>query len=1044
MPRSSRHKSHRSHKHSSKDARERSDSEDDGNSRDRRQRVEEASSGSGARVSRDVEADKRKPSSSLLASQEKIKGVAENGDCLAEHVRKRKERGDGCVTPDRWNGSGKDDGLAEKGSKEEGLGSLDMEKGEKSKVLTIESRSRSSRRREGSVERFGVSSSRTESLKRRSEKEYGRREIRDDKERDIERVSESERDRERVSEKDKKMQDSRHGKYDDVEMRSQGSRRGGAEEERSTKKDSTEFQAREDMHNAELEKDPEKLMTKRRRSSGGFDKWHDDGKNIDDKRLSSRDDHIKNGSHKAEGHKDERYKDDRYKDDRYRDKHYKDLDKDHRHRDIRHREDRSSRDYTSDRLEGKSVRDRDKPIESYSKKSKLHGSDREVSPRAEDHGIKSKDTRAQKSSYDENDDHYGLKHRNAKEPRSDAEKDASNSSKIEHKHQGKIDSSLLNNLSKSSPSPKTHSSNDHSRRGLKLEHINRDPVSDDRARRTEDHDRISIVHERISESLSSEKIKHRDRIKSDDRERCIDNHFQADFHNCERVSVPPSPFKGTVNFPGSSPGHLLSQPPMRHGRDSPSIYEDDNRIKSVDRRSSSRYKRNNDANIERGQGVTWKNNPTWPAPVPNGFIPFQHGPPAPGFHSGIQHFPPPSLFGARPYMEINQTGIPYHMHEVADRFTGHGNPFGWHHSADDSCPPQMQGWDGSNSFYGDKSQVYVRPDWDQNRHLVGGRGWALNAEMWKGQSASMNVELSVNQEVADESRGEYSSQPPKGEGDHLQHVSGDASHLKQYNDPPDDKSIEASIETKIGRTSIPCKRLNNDNQSLSTYLSRVEISADLMHPELYKDITNILTAGNSTGIYSASMEENAKNHKVQFLSKVSKLSSLLPTTVDAAFKRAMSVYEKQNNGRRSKPHVLISRSKDVNTSLEATNVNDMNAVSSSLLKDPLHTNTISINAMEKPEGTSVPMEEETAMEKPEGTSEPMEEETVKSSPHGDTKSSAPDMEVEYVKNSSGGYNKQQSDLISDVVDSPQACEDIMPDCKVNLSRIHNPNPESTH
>lgn len=221
------------------------------------------------------------------------------------------------------------------------------------------------------------------------------------------------------------------------------------------------------MNNAELEKDNEKLMTKRKRSSGGFDR-HDDGKNIGDRRLVSRDDHIKNGGHKVEGNKDERYKDDkykddRYKDDRYRDKHYKDHDRDHRHRDIRHREERSSRDYTSERLDSKSVRDRDKPYESYSKKSKPHSGDRDVSPRAEDHGIKAKDSRAQKSFYDENDDHYSLKHRNSKDLRLDVEKDASNLSKLEYKHHGKIDSSLLTDLSKSSPSPKTHSSNDHNR-----------------------------------------------------------------------------------------------------------------------------------------------------------------------------------------------------------------------------------------------------------------------------------------------------------------------------------------------------------------------------------------------------------------------------------------------------------------------------------------------------------------------------------------------------------------------------------------------------
>lgn len=278
---------------------------------------------------------------------------------------------------------------------------------------------------------------------------------------------------------------------------------------------------------------------------------------------------------------------------------------------------------------------------------------------------------------------------------------------------------------------------------------------------------------------------------------------------------------------------------MRHGRDSPSIYEDDNRLKSMDRRSSSRFKRINDPNVERG---TWKNNPTWPTHVPNGFIPFQPGPPAPGFHSGIQHFPPSSLFGARPYIEINQSGIPYHMNEAADRFTVHGQPFGW---------------DGSNSFYGDKSQLYARPDWDHNGHLVGGRGWAMNAEMWRGQSPSMPAEFSVNQEVADESRGAYSSLQTKSEVDHLpKHVSDDAIHLKQYNDPPDDKSIAASIKTKPVKTSY--KRLSNNRHSLLTYLSRLEISSDLMHPELYKDVRNILTAGNPTGMYSTSMEKDAE------------------------------------------------------------------------------------------------------------------------------------------------------------------------------------------
>ncbi|KAK8935806.1 hypothetical protein KSP39_PZI013622 [Platanthera zijinensis] len=1146
MTRSSRHKSHRSHKHSSRDARERSESEDDGSSRDRRQRMEEAGAGSGARVSRDGEADKKKSSSTLPLPYEKDKGADENGDCSAEHGRKRKEGGDGCVTPERWTVTGKDDGLAEKVSKDDGFRPVGPEKGEKSRVLTVESKSRSGKRREGSQERYGESGSRAESSKRKPEKEYSRREFREDKERDTERVSDNEKDRVRSSEREKRVPDSKHGKSDDVEIRSQGSRRAGAEEERATKKDRTEFHTRDDTHSAELEKDSDKFTAKRRKSSVGFDKWQDDGRNTDDKRLSSRDDDKrlssrdddkrlssrddekrlssrddekrlsskddekrlssrddekrlssrdddkrlssrdddkrlnsrdddkrlssrdddkrlssrdddkrlssrddhkngssrddhkngssrddhkngssrddhKNGSHKVDGHKD-----DKYKDERYRDKHYKDLDRDHRHRDIRHREERSSRDYTGDRMESKSSRDRDKPIETYSKKSKLHGSDREASPRAEDRGIKSKDSRARKTSHDENDDHYGSKHRNAKEPRADAEKDTSNSSKVEHRHQGKIDSSLSNNLSKGSPSPKTQRSKDNNRRGLKpAEYTNREPVSDDRARPPEDHDRVSVVHDRVSESLSADKAKHRDRIKADDRERrrslenpSTENHFQADF---QHVSVPPSPFKRAANFSSSSPGHILSQPPMRHGRDSPSLYEDDNRIKSGDRRSNNRYKRNNDPNIERGQGMAWKNGPAWPAPVPNGFIPFQHGPPTPGFHSGIQHFPPPSLFGARPYMD---SGIPYHMHEVAERFTGHGHPFGWHHPAEDACPPQMQGWDSSNSIFSDKSQSYGRPGWDQNRHLVGGRGWELNPEMWKGQNASINTEFPAPQDPADESI-VHSNLKNKSEVDQLQHVSGVAVHLKQCVDPPDTKSAEVSTDTELRKTLLISKKLDNNIQCLSSYLSKIDISVDLVHPELYKDIKNILMAGNSTGISDASMDEKAKKNKVRILSKGSNIYSPLPTAADTAFKRAMSVYQKQNYGRRAKPPVLASASVSASSSSkeENTSLPEATADANEVKAGPLPADIPSDNAVKNvgPNGS---------------TAGPTEEEDAKSSP---AKTLTADMhEIEHIKNS--------SDLISDIVleESPPACEDIiMQECKVNLSRIHNP-PESTH
>ncbi|XP_020694807.1 zinc finger CCCH domain-containing protein 13 isoform X2 [Dendrobium catenatum] len=988
MPRSSRHKSHRSHKHNSRDATERSESEDDGSSRNRKLRLVEAGPGSGARVSRNVEAEKRKASSSPQAFIKKDKGSSENGDFSSG--RKRKEREEDSATPDRWNGSGKDNGLPEKVSKEETLGHVDLEKVEKSKLLTAESKSRSSRRREGSTESYVESGNRTDSVKRRSEKEHARREYRDDKEKDIDRPLEREKDRERVVEKDKKVQDSRHGRSDDVESKSQRSRRGPAEVDWNAKKDSTERQARDDLHNAEFEKDPEAFMTKRRCSSDGNEKGLDDGRNSDDRRLSSRDDYIKNGSHKVEVLKDERYK---Y--DRYRDKYYKDLDRNQRHRDSRHKDERSSRDYISDRPESKSVRDREKYFESY-KKSRLHGSDRELSPHADDHGIKSRGSRLQKrSSYDEIDDHYGLRKISTKESRSNVDKDASNSSKFDYRHQGKVDSSLNNTLSRSSLSPKAHSSKDQTRRGGKLaEYTHGEPFCGDRPCPTEDHDKISVVRENVCEPLSSERAQRRDRVNSDDRERqmvlespTMENNSQADLQMPEGASASPSPslFKRTNHFPASSPGHLVPPPPRR-GMDNSSTYEDDMRITSGDCRSNGRY-RSCDPNMERAQGGAWKNGLNWSAPLPNGFIPFQHGHPSPGFT--IQHFPPP-LFAARPYPEINQTGIPYHIHEVADRFPGQGHPFGWHHHVDDSCPPQIHGWDGGNSLFGDKLQAYRRPDWNRNRHLTGGRGWDLNAEILKGQSSSI-AEFSSPQEQTDESKGAYPNLESNNGVENLRSASDVAAHVKQLNDPPDNKSVEACLETKLKRTSQFGKKFSGDSLNLCNYFSKIEISADLLHPELYKEVKDLLASVNFTDIYNVSKDEDAKKNKIQNSRKFPNLrSSLLPAAADATFKRAMSVYEKQSCRRQLKPPAAAI--------------------------------------------TSLPKEPSTANDNSAATL--MEEDDHKSIT-GDADSSLVHIEVEQVE--------KQSDLNSDVdiLESSQTSEAIMPVCKVNFIRIHN-STENTH
>ncbi|KAK8939701.1 hypothetical protein KSP40_PGU020729 [Platanthera guangdongensis] len=426
------------------------------------------------------------------------------------------------------------------------------------------------------------------------------------------------------------------------------------------------------------------------------------------------------------------------------------------------------------------------------------------------------------------------------------------------------------------------------RRGSeRAECIHREPVCNDRACSTEDNDRFSVDHERAFVLLSSEKTQHKDGMNSDDRERRplaerrgTDNQFQADFHT-EPASVILEPFKRVNHFPGRSPGQLIPQSSMIHVMTNPSICEDDMRIKPGDCRSNSHH-RNCDSNIEKGQRMDLRTGPTWSAPNLNGFIPFQQRPPAPKFYPSVQHFPP-SLFGARPHMEMNQTRIHYNVHEVADRFPGEHNYSGWHHPIDNSVLPQMNEWDGNSSPFGCKSQPYGRSDWNQNRHLMGSLG-----ETWKGQNPNM-FEIPSPREVGDESRNVYPSLESNSEVDHFVHASHAAAQTKQLSDPPYNKSKEASAESKLNSFSQLPKILRDDSKYFCSYLSKIEISTDLIHPELYKEITNLLTSVNSTTIYNVSKDEGAKNNRARNSAKFSNQRKSLPQIAAAAtaFKRLL-------------------------------------------------------------------------------------------------------------------------------------------------------------
>lgn len=508
--------------------------------------------------------------------------------------------------------------------------------------------------------------------------------------------------------------------------------------------------------------------------------------------------------------------------------------------------------------------------------------------------------------------------------------------------------------------------------------------------------------------------KRRDRVSSDDRERqlvsessTMDSNSQADLRISNRASASPSLFKPN-HFSGSSPADLLPQPPMRRRMNGPSAYDDGMRVRSGDRRSNSQQRRNCGQNMERGQGAAWKNGPIWPGPLANGFIPFRHGPPAPGF--SMQGFSPLSLFGARPYMEMNRPGVPYHMHEIANQFSCQVHPFAWHHPVDVSCLSQMNGWDGVNSRFGDNSQVFGGPDWNQNKHLIGGQ--ELNAEMLKGPSSTM-AEFSSPPELTNGSMVAYPSLESNSKVENFQHASNAAAHVKQLNNPPpDNKTIESCTETKPKWAPQFQKKLDGDRLNLFNYLSRIEISEDLTHPELYKEVKDILAPVNSAGIYNVSKNEEAKNNRIQNCRKGSSLkSSLVPAATDA-FKRAMSVYEKQSFRRPMKPPSIAVCSNEVNVSLEAMVEDGMKLGSGAVPKDPLTVNNDNAASL-------VGVDDRKSIT-------------------GDADDSLVRMEVDHVENPDDN-SKKQSDRNPDVdiLVSSRTCEAIMSVCKVNLIRIHN-------
>ncbi|KAI7998306.1 E3 ubiquitin-protein ligase MBR2 [Camellia lanceoleosa] len=271
----------------------------------------------------------------------------------------------------------------------------------------------------------------------------------------------------------------------------------------------------------------------------------------------------------------------------------------------------------------------------------------------------------------------------------------------------------------------------------------------------------------------------------------------------------------------------------------------------------------------RAQGSPWRGVPNWPSPVAKGFIPFQHGPPPVDFHPVMQQFPPPPMFSIRPSMELNQSGVPYHVPD-GDRFSSHGRSLGWRNLVDESCPP-IHGWDANNTVFGDESHIYGRLDWDHHRRLTDGYSAHGPADdVWAEQTGL---------EAQNDKK-----QPS---------VQVESVDIDQSSDALERNTLKAAPKTIPEE--IPNLSRKDGACLLHVYLSMVDISPDLTQPELYSQYTDLMGMKQNLNTEEADSKLLLVEEAIDATVKISNKTSsglLFPTIKDSVLQNTMSLYKK--------------------------------------------------------------------------------------------------------------------------------------------------------
>ncbi|XP_073033087.1 uncharacterized protein [Primulina eburnea] len=330
-------------------------------------------------------------------------------------------------------------------------------------------------------------------------------------------------------------------------------------------------------------------------------------------------------------------------------------------------------------------------------------------------------------------------------------------------------------------------------------------------------------------------------------------------------------------------------PPLRTGVDSPLMsgsIEDENRFKSNNRH---RRSGGGDPNLGRIQGNPWRGVPSWPSTVPNGFMSFPHPPPPVGFHSVMQPFPAPAMFGIRPPVDSNHPA-PYHVSDN-DRFSIPVRPMGWHNPVDDSCNP-LHSWDASHAVYRDEAHRYGRPGWDHSRSLPGGHGWDRTGDLClEMQSYEQENDFSLN---VDEALACQSIQPTQNEQIFPDEQAA-INDVNQSNYESEINSADAPINNLKDTSSLAKISEKDDVPFCLVYLSKLDISADLTEPELFNQCRGFIYMDQSIIsdidylkilFIEEAIEAKVAPHQI--------LRSPLSETVDdSVFQKAITLYESQ-------------------------------------------------------------------------------------------------------------------------------------------------------